>query len=285
MDPEGSGDDDWDIVQVAHEDATDAAYGQRRKRRRRIRSSPGSTLNSSSGDGSRWRPPAAAQEVAVAQEVARPVARVALQRAAAIEAAREEARVVVEQAAARAAAQAATREEARVAARTAMREEARVSAQAVMREEAQAAARAAARAAAQAAAQDQVLWGEYRESDYADPAPETTEASRGDAEKRVVTQHTDWLRARCTSDELTSLTQAQLDEFRGALVQAISTIDRFETAQAVASVAACTVCKYNRVDRALRCGHVFCHVCVARVQVCPLCKLVIDVTGVSRIFL
>jgi len=35
-------------------------------------------------------------------------------------------------------------------------------------------------------------------------------------ERRVVTQHTDWLRARCTSDELTSLTQAQLDEFREA---------------------------------------------------------------------
>jgi len=68
-------------------------------------------------------------------------------------------------------------------------------------------------------------------------------------------------------------------------VQAISTIDKFEMAQEVAAVAACKVCYTNRVGRALRCGHVFCHVCVAMVQVCPFCKLNIDATGVSRLFL
>ena len=81
------------------------------------------------------------------------------------------------------------------------------------------------------------------------------------------------------------LTPNPPDEFREALVQAISTIDKFETAQEAAAVAACKVCYTNRVDRVLRCGHVGCHVCVARVQVCPLCKLDINATGVSRLFL
>ena len=163
---------------------------------------------------------------------------------------------------------------------------AQAAARAAARAAAQAAARAAAQEAAQAASPDQALWAAYNESDYADPAPEPTVASgRIAEERRAVTQHTGWLRARCTSGELTSLPQAQLDEFREALVQAISTIDKFETAQEAAAVAACKGCYTNRVDRVLRCGHVFCHVCVARVLVCPLCRLDINATGVSRLFL
>ena len=63
----------------------------------------------------------------------------------------------------------------------------------------------------------------------------------------------------------------------------------FETAQAVAQAATaaaeCIVCKDQRVDRALGCGHLFCHRCAAVLRLCPLCKQVISAADILRIFI
>jgi hypothetical protein len=48
---------------------------------------------------------------------------------------------------------------------------------------------------------------------------------------------------------------------------------------------ACTICQDNRKDTFLNCGHVFCKLCVNKLNKCPNCKVVIQKDVIKPIYL
>jgi hypothetical protein len=47
----------------------------------------------------------------------------------------------------------------------------------------------------------------------------------------------------------------------------------------------CTICEDNRKNTALNCGHVFCNVCVERLNKCPNCKVIIQKDVIKQLYL
>jgi hypothetical protein len=58
-----------------------------------------------------------------------------------------------------------------------------------------------------------------------------------------------------------------------------------DNTQDIEIVTVCNVCMENKKDRSLDCGHIFCNICINKLNNCPTCRTDIDRNKIRNVFL